>query len=184
MADKQSLINKILNKELDMFLSVPAIEPAKCQESPEGFRFMRGITFETWSEATLESYLGDLEEAKKAGRNLMTEKYVRMENLIPRINSNPLIERIVQIESDWQEEMRQKYPHLIGRRTRGCFDNASGYLAFETYLQCELETYSDRTLEFYYQDCLQGLAQGRRPREKIYERVLQNMGYTGTPSKP
>jgi len=36
-----------------------------------------------WSKEMLESYFDDLVIAQKKGRNLVTEKYARMDNLIP-----------------------------------------------------------------------------------------------------
>ena len=60
MKNKQELIQEVIDRELDMFLNVPAREPASCQENPEAFRFYRGVSFSVWSEAALESYRDDL----------------------------------------------------------------------------------------------------------------------------
>ena len=100
MKNKQELTQEIIDLELDMFLNVRAREPASCQENPEAFRFHRGVLFSVWSEAALESYRDDLIRANAEGRNLMTLKYARMENSIPPLNENPLIDRIVEIERD------------------------------------------------------------------------------------
>jgi len=171
------LIEAILDLELEMFLKVPTAQPTRCQESPEGFKLMRGAAFEVWSKQTLFFYLRDLLEAQAAGRSLLTEKYARMDNLIPRVNTNPLIDEIVRIEAAWQEELHQKYPHVVGQGdTQHCGD-PTGMLKFTTYLRCELETYSDETLDSYYQDLQEALEAGRNLSEEKYARVFQKLGY-------
>lgn len=62
---RTELIEKILDKELKMFLTVPVRQKAACQEHPESFKTMRRAQFLMWSEKTLESYLKDLEMAKR-----------------------------------------------------------------------------------------------------------------------
>ena len=97
MSAKEHLIEKILELELNMFLNVPSRYPASCQENPDAFRLYRRVQFSVWSQETLQSYLDDLSQAKEKGDNLMTLKYARMENLIPPLNENPIIDRIVQM---------------------------------------------------------------------------------------
>jgi len=172
METKAELIEQILTAEFDMFQRVPTMTPTACQESEGGFRLMRGSAFETWSEATLESYLDDLLTALQENRNLLTEKYARMDDLIPPINLNPLIDDIVKIESEWQGEARRKYPHILGG---GEVCDAGG---FEIYLRGELETYSDQTLELYYQDLLQALKAGRNLSEERYGNMSLKLGYS------
>ena len=172
MESKAELIDQILTAEFDMFQRVPTMTPTACQESEGGFRLMRGSAFETWSEATLESYLDDLLTALQENRNLLTEKYARMDDLIPPINLNPLIDDIVKIESEWQAEARRKYPHILGG---GEVCNAGG---FEIYLRGELETYSDQTLELYYQDLMQALREGRNLSEERYGNMSVKLGYS------
>lgn len=172
MDKKAELIDKILKAEFDMFQRVPTASPTACQESEGGFRLMRGSGFETWSEATLESYLDDLIQAKREGRNLLTEKYARMDDLIPCTNFNPVIDDIVKIESQLQEEVRERYPHLL---RGGNMCQAGG---FEIYLRGEMETYSDQTLDLYYQDLMQALREGRNVAEERYLRMSLKLGYS------
>ena len=76
MSTKAELITKILDIEWDMFQNVPTL-----QESPGGFQLIRGSIFETWSEATLESYHNDLVQAVEEGKNLnegRKERYARL----------------------------------------------------------------------------------------------------------
>ncbi|MBN2028502.1 MAG: DUF4125 family protein, partial [Actinobacteria bacterium] len=84
MSGKEELIAEILDIEWDMFTSVQARDGgASCQEDRRSFHIIRAADFLTWSEATLASYLNDLKTAQDRGRNPMTEKYARMEGIIP-----------------------------------------------------------------------------------------------------
>ena len=157
MDRKDELISKIMEIEWEMFSTVRNRGGrASCQEDPNTFRIIRTSNFQTWSEATLESYLIDAEEAKAAGRNLMTEKYARMEGLIPPLNTDvfPLIEKIVQRECSWVEELLEKYPDVKLARPIYSWQDTPYMVSSETYSRGELETYSKRTLELYYQDNL------------------------------
>lgn len=143
------LIKSILDRELQMFLKVNGDQNAPCQEQPDAFKKIRGSIYEMWSDEMLESYFKDLIVAERTNRNLVFEKYARMDNKIPVLNKNPLIEKIVMVETKWQQEIREKYPHVY-RLT--CRDQslANDGSDFGVYLSCELETYSDNTLEKYY----------------------------------
>ena len=89
--DRKQLLEKIIAREAAMFIAVKASEPADCQEMLKTFYLMREMSHSVLAADTLTSYLQDLETAAAAGRNLMTEKYARMENLIPSLNENDLI---------------------------------------------------------------------------------------------
>jgi hypothetical protein len=78
----------------------------------------------------------------------------------------------VKIESEWQSEVRRKYPHILGG---GEVCDAGG---FEIYLRGELETYSDQTLELYYQDLVQALKGGRNLSEERYGNMSLKLGYS------
>lgn len=99
MTRKEDLVARIVEIEWKMFQNVPNIGGrAACQEDLNTFEIMRSSQAMSWSEAALESYLGDLTEAEKNGRNLPAEKYARMmkstspleyariEHLIPPLN--------------------------------------------------------------------------------------------------
>lgn len=157
MSTKDELITKIMGIEWDMFSSVRNRGGrALCQEDPDSFKIIRTSHFMTWSEATLESYLKDVEEAKAAGRNLMTEKYARMENLIPALHpeNGQLIERIVMKECGWVEELLEKYPDIKLARPIYSWQDTPYAVSSETYSRGELDTYSKKTLDLYYQDML------------------------------
>ncbi|MFA4916392.1 MAG: DUF4125 family protein [Syntrophales bacterium] len=152
------LLENIIEIELDMFQRVRSAGPSLCQESPETFRVMREMTFSVFSMETLKSYLGDLQKAKADDRNLLTEKYARMQNLIPPIKTNPAIKDIVEIEARWMGELTKKYPKSF----------KAGVSGFEIYLSSELETYSDKTLELYLTDISKAEEEGINLAEKRY----------------
>jgi len=164
---RQELMEKIIEMELDMFLRVRASEPAACQEHPEAFRTMRWMAHSVLPLEVLLSYLNDLQEARRLDRNLMTEKYARMENKIPKIKESPLIDEIVQVESRWLGSLTEKYPLTFKGETAG----------FQNYLACELETYSDRTLEVYHQVILEAKTANRNLVEERYNNLFEKLGY-------
>ena len=176
MKRKQELIQEVIDRELDMFLNVPAREPASCQENPGAFRFHRGVSFSVWSEAALESYRDDLIRADAKGRNLLTLKYARMENSIPPLSENPLIDQIVEIEIAWAKELAAKYPNLNSRGRPIDEDGPRG-TSMKTYLRGELETYSDNTLALYYQNLIQFLERKENLVEKVLLATVANTGY-------
>ena len=165
MTTREDMIDSIIEAEWQMFQDVPNIGGrAACQDDLETFRIMRAGQSASWSDATLESYLDDLNEAKRSGRNLLTEKYARMmrstspleyaqiEHLLPPVDPETieLIEQIVKIVLEWEEELLEKYPYII-KRSRPLFstEDSIGVTSMETYLRGELSTYSLRTLELY-----------------------------------
>jgi hypothetical protein len=170
---KAYLIERILQLELEMFLNVPAAKPARCQDSPEAFKLVRGSIFKTWPEETLAVYLADLMESVEAGRNLMSEKYARMDNLIPCLNLNSHIDEIVKIETAWQQETQRKYPHLLSGTPAGGICKVE----FNIYLRCELETYSDKTIESYFSWISHAKNEGVNPTEEKYRYICQKLGY-------
>ena len=166
LADKEALIGRIVEIELAMFSRVKAVEPAACQQMPETFRTMRRMSHSALSTDTLESYLQDLQSAVTQGRNLITEKYARMDNLIPPINRNPLIKSIVALESFWLRDLHERFPLAVRCDGR-----------FEVYALGELETYSDQTLELYFRDVESAVEAGRNLVEERYEYLHKGLGF-------
>jgi hypothetical protein len=162
--EKESLIEKILEIEIEMFKKVSTREPSLCKERPNTFKAMRRMGHSVLNLQTLNSYLEDLEKAKNEGRNLMTEKYARMDNKIIPIKRNRAIDSIVEIESNWMKNLSYKYPYTF----RGSND-------FSHYLRCELETYSDKTLYLYLRDVSQAENTGRNLIEESYTRLFQQL---------
>ena len=164
----EELLHDIVSIELRMFLTVQTSGPTTCQEQPETFKLMRRAGFHVLSTETLESYLQDLEEALDEDRNLITLKYARIDELIPCLNDNPIIGKIVEIEECWFKELEKKYPSTFRNRA----DFAAGI-----YLRSELETYSDRTLELYYKDVCKALAKDRNLTAERYTYLFKQIGY-------
>ena len=161
------LLNSIIEIELDMFQRVRTSKPSLIQESPENFRVMREVIHSVFSIETLGSYLEDLHEAKAEGRNLLTEKYARMQSLIPPLRINPVIGDILKIEGQWMRQLSEKYPRSFKGATAG----------FEKFLSSELETLSDKTLELYHRDTSRAEEEGRNLAEERYTKLFQRSGY-------
>lgn len=174
----ENLIEKILKIELEMFLSVNTLQKYSCQEDPDSFKRIRKAQFQSWSEKTLKSYLNDLEDAEKKDINLMNYKYGQMDNLIPPKNNNPIIDKIVDIQYQWQISMFNKYPNLMrGARPVSSNDDTEYKTSFETYLKGELTTYSDTTLEYLYNDILEMQVNNHNMSEIIYNKMVVDLGY-------
>ena len=179
MGEKQKLIFQILDIELEMFLSVPSQTKSGCQDHPDSFRLHREAQFSVWAEETLKSYLHDLFRAAESGMNLMTYKYARMEELVPQKNNNPVIDKILTLQYRWQQEIFQLFPNLMGgARPLSREGDSAGKTSFETYLRCELETYSDDTLLLLYEDMLNKEKKGVNMSAKVYENLVRKMGYS------
>ena len=174
MVQKSDLIDDVLSIELDMFQRVQAINEG-CRESPEAFKLTRRSSFETWSEKSLQLYLADLNEALGESRNLMTEKYARIDGSMPFIRFDLVIDDIIEIELNWRNEMVQKYPHLLAEDISGGY--TYGVLNFEIYLRAELETYSNETLNSFFQDVSEASAERRNLLEETYAMMFQRLGY-------
>jgi uncharacterized protein DUF4125 len=175
--NKQDFIKEILDLELKMFQAVKTDQPAPCRDDPEGFRKTRTAQFQAWSTKTLASYFNDIKIAERENRNLMTLKYARMDNLIPPLSNNPLIDNIVDILVTWQKEMADKYPNLIKRGRPLEDDDTSPTTSFITYMRCELETYSDQTLANLLEDIRGFRERCENMTEKIYELMVKGLGY-------
>lgn len=172
MMRKKDLVNKILAIELSMFETVPSTS-SECEKSPETFKTVRRSQFETWSQEALQSYLRDLNEALKKGRNLMTEKYAQIDRIAGFGRLNPIIDQIIEKEEIWRDEFNQKYPHILKDEERYMY----GVPFWKVYLRAELETYSDETLEFRFQDILKSSSEGRNLLEESYTNMFKRIGY-------
>lgn len=163
---KEKLLGKIIAKEEKMFIAVRSIEPCACQQRLRAFRAMRRMSFSVLSEQTLQFYLQDLERAEAQKRNLLTEKYARMDGLIPKLSDNEYIPKIVAQEKLWLAAGHRMYPTLIRCDA-----------AFAVYESGELETYSDATLASYYQDVQRAEARGENLVLTRYSHLYKELGY-------
>ena len=137
---------------------------ASCQNHMKEFVMNRLAQFLTWDDAMRESYYEDLTEAESVGWNLLTEKYARMMRYTAPAQYAALCEPPA---GDLRAE------RASGGKNRGDPAEVAGGLcaplpqggprvrptdhsadadyvtSFETYLRCELYTYSERTLRAY-----------------------------------
>jgi len=190
---KEEIIAKIIAIEWKMFQDVPNIGgTAPCQEEQQTFEIMRLSQAASWSEETLASYLDDLTEALKQGRNLMTEKYARMmestspaeyvriEHLIPSVSAEALslIEKIASIVLCWEEELFKRYPFVLrqGRPVRSSSDTLF-VTSLETYLKGELATYSLKTLELYHDHLIKEQSENINGSETTLAQTIKQYGF-------
>ena len=92
----QKKIDRLIAMEWEMFHSVNEGGPkASCQEDPETFYGMRNAQFNSWDEATVDSYYNDVENARACGRNLVMEKYIHMMRTTQPEEYRALLSRVV-----------------------------------------------------------------------------------------
>lgn len=191
---KETLIAKIIDLEWNMFYNVSNIGgKASCQENPETFKIMRHSQAVSWSEDTLESYQNDLSTAQENKRNLLTEKYARMmkytspleyanfEHKLPSLEPEiyMLIDKIVEIVMEWEEELSVKYPNILKKgRPIYSAEDSMFVTSVETYLRGELMTYSQRTLELYYQNILKQQSENINGSEITLFYMIKQYGFT------
>ncbi|MBR5931311.1 MAG: DUF4125 family protein [Lachnospiraceae bacterium] len=164
---KNELINQIIEMEWDMFQKTQNVGGrAWCQDDYKQFDGNRRAQFESWDEKTLQLYLKDLQEAERAGQNLVTLKYaymmettspleyLRLKDQLPEIDAEKrlLIDRMAEMTASWCEEFAAAYPNLgrHGRPARSEAD-APGITSAQTYCRGELSTYSLETLKSLYE---------------------------------
>lgn len=191
--EKESLISRVVDLEWDMFHNTPnAGGKALCQEDRRTFESNRYAQAMSWSEATLESYLKDLSEAKAGNRNLVTEKYARMmastwheeyakiEHLLPSLDPGilELVDKIMIILLQWEATLRDLYPNIAVRSRPLCSNEDSNYVtSFETYYRGELATYSKNTLDLYYNDIVKQQSEKINGLEIALEHLMREYGF-------
>lgn len=167
---RENLLNEIIDREEKMFVAVNAriagVKKAWCQDALKTFRQMRYMTHAVLGDDTLASYLEDLKVAFKNGRNLVAEKYARMDNLIPTNNESTRIVKIAEVESKWFNAMQKEYPSIVNPQTR-----------FLNYAISELETYSVATLELYFKDVLNAELAAVNLVKCRYEILYKRLGF-------
>jgi len=164
--EKEKIIAKIIKLEQKMFVAVRPLEPAACQHMLKTFYAMRRMSHSVLSIDTLQSYFQDLIIAVAIGRNLVTEKYARMDNLIPHLQQNEAIDHIISMETEWMQSLHEKYPLTVR------FDEN-----FAKYAAGELETYSTHTLILYQRDIAYAYHHGINLVEQRYLLLYQGMGF-------
>jgi hypothetical protein len=165
---------------------------APCQDDLHSFAIMRKSQLSAWDEATLDSYLRDLAEADRLGRNPVSEKYGymmeysspvefrRIEHLLPGVSwrKRALVTAILKELVHWQMDVIMRYPSLAarGRPLHTCEDTPSN-VSFETYARGELYTYSERTLELYKAHIDRVLSRDGNLSEDVLRSTVRLQGY-------
>lgn len=159
----QNLIDQLVETEWDYFQKVQGENGrASCQDNWKTFYAMRAGQAMAWNDEIVRSWLDDLAEYERQERNPMIEKYARMmeytepeefEKLKPllppvaegvRALARHLTDRMV----TWVEQAREQYPYVCGAgRPLRSNEDSRFDTSLETYDYCELQTYSQRTLE-------------------------------------
>lgn len=167
-AERQALLRDIVEREWRMFQSTPSEGgPAVCQKNPQAFRLMRRMSHIVHDLPFLRSYADDLRAGEQAGRNFMIEKYARMGNKLPPLQDDPHLDEITEQESLFLREAAREHPRI--------FRAAQGQ-EFCTYLRCELESLSPRSLGLYAAEIRQARQQGINFARIRYEFLKKHLG--------
>lgn len=188
--NKKVLVNEIVKLEYKMFDKVKGIDGrASCQDNFNTFFVMRYSQFIVLSLETLENYKRDLIEGESNGRNLITEKYAHMMEYTDReyyekILKNNLeknserklniISKIMELLEIEYEKFEKKYP-AISSLTRP--KNKNKVANIDVYMEGELKTYSEKTLESYFGDVMIYLIEGKSIIEEIQRETMKFYGY-------
>ncbi|MEN3190627.1 MAG: DUF4125 family protein [Atribacterota bacterium] len=208
MESKESVIRRIVKLEHKMFREIHTnTQGEKCKEREKLFILERKSVFKPLSYNTLKSYLNGLEDAIVEGRNLLKEKYLRMDESsnikdMKQVDSNLKMgyERSktqcdVEGPPDNLNSLDEEHKILIQKIIKieskwqielkekypNIFktkaDRSKG-LNFEKYLKSELETYPPLTIEYYFQDVLNAEKEGRNLALEGYEYMFKELNYS------
>jgi len=165
---KEELLKGIIDIEMEFFRSLKTEEPVAENALP-ALRRMRWMTYSVFSDNTLILLLRDLCQAKQDGRNTMLEKYALIDGLIPPIQENDDIKKIVEQETAWMEEVHQKYPKM----TQGHDSNKD---LFSKYMSCELQSWSPEALKSYLKDVYAAVAVDENMAKMRYDNLYESLG--------
>lgn len=186
VSEREQLIFNIAQTEWELFQQVTNTGGrASCQDNPDTFFKMRMSQWMVYSDELLQSYLEDCEKACEEGRNLLFEKYGRMmestypeeyeeiKSHLPNVDDKrEIVEEIVKINLEWDQQMMKEYPNLRSRG-RVLTTKEDGIMAgssMESYLRCELLTYSMHTLELVYKETREAYEKG----ESLLKQTIAN----------
>lgn len=206
MQSKESLIKKIVKLEYKMFKEVHTnAQGEECKDREGTFILERKSFWYPLSKETLMSYLYGLEEAIVEGRNLLKEKYLKMDGNLnikdmkqvdlkkgyersktqcdvegPPDNSKSLDEEHQKLIQEIVK-IESKWQIELKEKYPNIFKtkvNTSKGLNFEKYLKSELETYPSLTIEYYFRDVLDAQKEGRNLALEGYEYMFKELNYS------
>ena len=190
---KQNTVSQIIAREWEFFQNVHNTGGrASCQDNYEEFNVMRNSQWKIFSLPILRSCLDDLILAKHRDRNPVMEKYAYMmkysapdeyegiKEFLPVISEQKveIVEKIVKIYLEWELEIMEKYPEITnkGRKLYSESDTPE-YTSIETYLRGELLSYSEKTLQLYYDYIKNCKFENKNLAEKNLENIVKHKGY-------
>ncbi len=128
------------------------------------FATMRLAQFSSWEKFPLDSYLNDVSTALETNRNLFAEKYyymieesdpetfIKAKPFLPQIDETcqDLINMITDQYRKWEQGIIAIYPNVA--RVSLPMDNMteSADNSYAPYFNCEIKTYSKKTLTMLY----------------------------------
>ena len=191
--DKKLLIENIIALEWEAFDKVDNEGGrADCQDDYETFYIMRKSQYLTWNIPLLQSFFKDLQAAKEAGWNMISEKYARMmestckeeydklKDRLPFVSEEKkaVAEQIVAIQVGFMEEFAKEFPKVAGNaRVIHTSEDTFFRTSYETYLRGELLTYSDDTLKLYGQFIVSLARENKNLAKMIMENTAHMYGY-------
>lgn len=167
MMDKNRLLDEIAEREFQMFLAAPEQgDTAQFQDRPEIFKLTRRMAHSAHDNEFLESYLDDLREAAKNGRNFMREKY-GFDNQPRHEQDSALVDEIADAEMHFLNQAASLYPDIIRHKASE---------EYRHYLRAELETLSSKSLELYAAEIRKDLANGYNPALERHNWLAAQLG--------
>lgn len=190
---RQELIEAIVKAEFEAFDKVKNEGGrASCQDDWGTFSIMRKSQYMTWPDKLLTLFYEYFTACMEDGRNLIAEKYGRMEEstapeayerikeAFPVLSENriALQEGIIAIQVNWMEEFAAKYPKMAGnaRSIHTSEDNAFN-TSYETYLRGELSTYSEALIYEYGRFIAQLAGDGKNLAYETMNNTAKLYGY-------
>ncbi len=163
MKDYKNILAELISKEWTMFTNTKSIGSgrAACQDDMPTFINARKAQWSAYPIEIVASYLDDINQAIRDGRNLVTDKYAYMmedtdytnylaiKHLLPELDAEKLVlvNEILAMMLRAEEKVRMENPSILdGSRPLYSKDNTATQTSIETYLRGELKTYSVKTL--------------------------------------
>ena len=189
----ESSLREIVSIEWEMFRHVNGDAHVSCQENPEVFIGMRMAQLSAWRPEVADSYLHDLRDAERSGRNLLREKYINMmastspeqfallakDMTKPNLTKLELVDRLTGILMEQTRALHAEYPNIArSGRPLSTAEDSENQTSVETYQCGELLTYSENTVRLLLEQVQSMALQGESLPRKILENITRFYGYS------